>query len=190
MAFLGVSAQRLHKRHFALDDGDTLQGSVFPFFNREGEVRALMIGDTERGEVYATHWREGLMRPRWFASDELHVTRGELHTVTGNDLGPLGTLWHFDPWWVLRQARFAHQDAVPLLKQTNCANELGDGSKLFFTGDVSRIRLVMRGVAGGHSWQRWKPSLLPSEQPPIRDDALQPLTRAAQLRWVLDPAWV
>ena len=186
MGFCDARAKRLHKREIELETGEVRRVSIFPFFERRGRVRALMVTDPSRGTISAVGWRPGVLKLRMFGPDRLRVLPGDLAPLTAADPGALPTLWHFDPWWVLREAPFADQDVVSLLARTNCVDLFGGKrSSLVFRRDLSAVQWV--GTASGNITP-WRPDLLPSEYPeqPWGGAAAQAVPHR---RWSLRPAW-
>ncbi len=186
MGVLSTRAKRLHRRRFELETGEVRQLSIFPFFERRGRVRGLMITDPAQGTISAVGWRPGVLQLRMFGPDRLRVLPGDLEPLSAADPGALPSLWHFDPWWVLRDEPFADQDVVPLLAATNCVDALGGKrSSLVFRRDLSAVHWV--GTASGNI-TAWTPNLLPSEQP---EQAWESAfgRREPDMRWSLRPMW-
>jgi len=63
-----------------------------------------------------------------------------LQRMTQVDFDQAGTLFHFDPWWVLKDSRFQGLKWVNQIKKTNCASTLTPpASKFLYEKDLMRV---------------------------------------------------
>lgn len=187
---LPVSARWLHRRRIRLRDGSLKRASLFPFFDGLGDVQALMLVAPPAPEIFVLE-KVDRVRTRFWAGVELDLELAELRDA-GDRVGPLARLWHFDPWWVLREACFEGHPAVPILKATNCADAFSKRvTDCYFNRDLSRLTGVMaRGSnrsflsALDQNLVEFTPDLLPE-----RPAAVPPATPPSK-DWILDPFWL
>ena len=181
--WFSVAASRLHARNLVCSDAVIERGSLFPFFDRAGAVEHVLIVDAGSSDL------------RTFRLDETQLSipfrgpirlDGSLQCLDEQVLEQLAPRWHFDPWWLLRDARFEDQAAVPILVRTNCADCFEQSpNDLLFSGRLTRVRKVSFLVTKPEcTLQRFRREMLP-----IR--TLDPTTfRAPRAEdWVLDPVW-
>ncbi len=199
MSLFPVAARSLHQRRVRLRDFVLEGASLFPFFDREGRTRALMLvwpparpivvldfpsGDLSPGE------RSDLVRVRWWGEIQLGVDFAALRNIDAGRAAVATGLWHFDPWWVLREACFEGHPAVPVLKATNCAGAfLKPIYGCFFSRDLSRfvgVTTKSRSHSGlsalDYTYRPFSPQLLPEERPRARPPQSS--------GWTLDPFWL
>ncbi len=200
MSPLPVAARSLHRHRLRLRDFVLEQASLFPFFDREGRTRALMLVWPPARPIVVLEHHPDLVRVRWWGEIELDVEYSALRDLDEGrtaaaagvppEAGKWGT-WHYDPWWVLREACFEGHPAVPALKATNCAGAfLKPVYGCFFKRDLSRLVGVTTkskshsGLAAiDHTFMRFKPGLLPERPAPA------PLPPRRSPAWTLDPFW-
>ena len=93
---------------------------VFPFFERNGEVQALLIVRHDAPEMYAVqHPADWVQYSHpWAVKRALSPSTELTPLQKGDALDRLARLWHYDPWWVLRATPFARHGAVPALQAT------------------------------------------------------------------------
>ncbi len=201
MSLFPVAARSLHQRRVRLRDFVLERGSVFPFFDREGRVRALMlvwpparrIVVLERRSDDPLEGRSDLARARWWGEIQLDVGFAALRDVRvdAGTVAAVAGLCHYDPWWVLREACFEGHPAVPALKATNCAGAfLKPVYGCYFSRDLSRLAGVTtksRSHSGASAldftYRPFSPELLPEKSAPARP----PRSPAA---WTPDPFWL
>ncbi len=200
MTMFPVAARSLHRRRVRLRDYLLENASLFPFFDREGRTRALMLVWPPARSIVILSYRSDLARVRWWGEVQIDVGLASLRDADASrvaavagvppEAGKWGT-WHYDPWWVLREARFAGHPAVPVLKATNCAGAfLKPIYGCFFSRDLSRLAGVTtrsRSHSGlsalDYTYRAYASELLPERQAPVRPP------RPAR-EWSLDPFWL
>ncbi len=201
MSLFPVAARSLHLRRVRLRDFVLERASVFPFFDRQGRVRALMLVWPPARRIVVLEHGSGsdLARARWWGEIQLRVDFAALRDVCADRVcadrvdagrGSLAGLWHYDPWWVLREARFKGHPAVPALKATNCAGAfLKPIYGCFFSRDLSRLAGVTtksRSHSGASAldftYRPYSPELLPEQPAPSRPQQSP--------EWALDPFWL
>ena len=197
MPLFGISARRLHKKVWVLDNGTRMRASLFPFFDRRGNVRQIMIADWDSGTVRAAAVRPHVVELKWFAPNRLHLLPGAMHLVHGPSTCGLLSHWHVDPWWVLGEPEFSSNSAVPALRCTNAVHALGSkGSSVYFTKDLTRVRWMVRSDSSSTTMKKWDPAVLDHEHPQVPDSTRAALdgrvhasTGTGRMEWVLAPPW-
>ena len=135
---LPVSAGRLRGRTIRFLDQSVRGVSLFPFFDRSGEVRQVMIVLRDSQELFLLPWGPNRIRvPFWDAV----IVRHELATLQRIGPTPLQAidgLWHYDPWWILDDDRYAGHPARRWLQASNCVDELKQKvSKVCYRRDLA-----------------------------------------------------
>jgi hypothetical protein len=178
-----VTAGTLH--NFRTEQPARRSRSLFPFFERGGAVRWVMLVDDGSDAIRLLRWQPGQFRVDWRRRVQSPADR-ELGLALGDPAGAavLDHLWHYDPWWVLTADRYRGNGAVPFLKSTNCIDRLpADFTSLTFRDDLGAVNGVLLRRKSRWTRQRWDPSWLPRAPavsvPPPR-----------QTGWVFDPLWV
>jgi len=110
----------------------------------------------------------------------------DVRAVSGEAGARVGGLWHYDPWWVLDERRYARHPDVPVLKATNCAGRLRPGVKmLHYRGNLSRISMVTVRTARSIGLEPWQSAFLPNRE--TRPTPQWPAF--IDLTWQLNPVW-
>ncbi|PCJ51608.1 MAG: hypothetical protein COA79_25775 [Planctomycetota bacterium] len=104
-------------------NGKTIEkATVFPFFDGNGVTQRVLVIRPDSILMTWFEWSsKSCMVPYW--EEEGKVTGVACHTLTPRDLELFGTLWHYDPCWILKEARFAGHWAPGVLKATNCVDK-------------------------------------------------------------------
>jgi hypothetical protein len=97
-------------------------------------------------------------------------------------------LWHFDPWWVLRDDRYHGHRAVPALQTTNIPGHDPTISGFVFDSSLGRASYVSRGSGDSASAGRFKADTLAAAAK-RRRTAPERLRGAAAAGWQLRPFW-
>ena len=187
-----VSASRLRHRRIRCTDGDLRDVTLFPFFDRAGDVRAVLAVDHAEGRLRWTRNSDGLFKARWLARPRFSAPRSALRDVTPDDAVVLSNLWHFDPWWMLTESPFDMHWATPSLKATNCADLLTVKQRgMYFRRDLSAIRSILANEKGEWKFQDWNPDNLPAQQYTRRARRFRHTTTKPRRgpTWRLDPIW-
>ncbi len=188
---LPVEARRLHSRPVRLRDGVTLvEASVFPYFDSEGVVTSLMLVWPASPSILMLELEPGLVRVPWFGPVEIGADFAELRDADAARARTLaGGLWHWDPWWVLRAARYAGHTAVPVLKATNCVDLFPEGvGGCYFARDLTRVVGFAR--TGAMRAEMKIDGSLMSFLPEGGSEGPQPASGASPTEWRLDPFWL
>jgi len=187
---LGPSQRSLRARSLRLRDRRLDRASLFPFFDGDGRVRAVMVTDDQTGRISIVSGRTGLFIWRALGANRLSVRSSDLCDVESPDDWVLEELWHFDPWWELGAARYASHPAGPPLSRTNLAGYAGAPTSIWFDSAVGRVTWVASGSGDTWSLRRFSPALLKRarierrERPSVPADEPEPAPG-----WRLNPFW-
>src|SRR5262245_42353449 len=107
-----VSQQSLRSCRLSLEDRPLERASLFPLFDDEGRTRMVMITAEETSRIMLADWAPGLFVRDWAWRNRVRLRFTDLDDASMRDEGRLGELWHFDPWWVLRDDRYHGHGAV------------------------------------------------------------------------------
>ncbi len=185
-----VTAPALWRRRVRLDDTVLERAWLFPMFDGQGRVRALLLVWPPAGRIVVLEHRPDLVRVRLWRELRIRSTSGALRDAEA-DLAAYAHLWHYDPNWVLRAACFERHAAVPGLKATNCVGSfLKPVHGCYFARDLSRLEdvsVVSKTTSGlaalDRAWTRFVPELLPKRPEPAQPDR-------EKKSWTLDPSWM
>ena len=188
---LGPSQRGLHARPLQLRDRRLEGAALFPLFEGEGRIRAVMVTDDESGRISVVNARAGLFTWRVLGANRLRLRSSDLRDVESPDDWALEDLWHFDPWWELGQPRYASHPGAPSLKRSNLAGYAGAPVSIWFDSGLACVSWVATG--SGESWSlgRFSPSLLARAQ----GERPRECPRGAHGRpeavsgWRLNPFW-
>ena len=191
MKWIPVSARGLHRRTIRANDSVLDNGTMFPFFDCDGQVSSLMVTALESLDIWLMPWAAELVIVPPFGAIQLRTNLASHRAARPSDAGSALATWHYDPWWLLAADQFSdRREFVAALKATNAVNRMTvDVRQLWFARDLSRVRFVVtgRGLTGASS--RWRSNLLLATRPspPVRG---QP-TAERQPRgfWQCDPIW-
>ena len=177
-----VRAQRLHRCHLRTRHETIENATLFPFFSRGGQVQHIMVVAADLTEL------------RTFAPAKVSVSipfwgpiqvAGHLEQLNARLLDELGRLWHFDPWWLLADARFQGEAAVPLLKRTNCVDVFSKRvSGMFYRRCLDRLVWVSERSKDGMTIKVYRPEMLPN-----REELTASPRAHRPVGWVLSPFW-
>ena len=118
MAIRIVHAKHLHGIATQAKKWREEAASLFPFFQRAGNVPWVMVVAPKRPDIFFFRNTPGTIKK----SDDRIVIKKPLqtwHDLRTSDQNEIAALYHYDPWWVLGEKRFHGNKAVPILKATN-----------------------------------------------------------------------
>lgn len=173
---MSVAARILHQVWFRSRDIALGRGSLFPFFGRDGTVTHLMLVRPGSPRILWLPHRRGLVRTSRFGFAWIGAALGREAEIDPD--ADLAGLWHYDPWWVLADERFAGHPAVPALKETNCAARF---TSMVFAGGLDRVE---KAVVDGRL-EPWSPDLVPLRGHP----RVVPFEPRVPMVWRLRPRW-
>lgn len=170
-SLLPLPASHLHRRRVRLVDATLEEASLFPLFDGDGEVHALMMVWPASSVIALVEYdRELIEAPWWFGPIRLDLTRSVLRNADASHARAeaVAHLWHYDPWWVLEHRRFADHAAVPALKSTNAPGQFRqEVTELYYRRDLSRVGWVALDGKGDEMPARFMSELLPERPPPV-----------------------
>lgn len=187
---LPVSARRLCHRDLQAADGLVRDVCLFPFFDLSGHVRHVMLLTAEPTLIQVLPWQKGLFRVPMWAPIRSSASFAGLRPITRADADLLRALWHFDPWWMLDEPAYASHWAVPILKATNCADELAQKHHIrmvYFRRHLSRLSGIIIRTKSKLQYTGWKAVYQPVKQPTPVHEPSQAVHEKP--RWRLDPMW-
>ena len=176
-----ISSKRLHDRRIITPERTVERASLFPFFDREGQVRSFLLVDPTSSELFLAHRAERILVPFW---GPIRI-KDRLEFLADDNIDNLLPFWHYDPWWLLKEPRYKDNEWATVLPGTNCVNELAPGvQSLLFSGNLLWARWVMSKTEDGYRTDRFRSSMLPEyNQVPPRD------ARTGRTGWRLAPFW-
>lgn len=185
-----VSAKRLYKRN-ACVGGMLWEGaSLFPLFDCEGKVREVMFAREDSAQVYLASWEPNRFQVPLFGKMNLELGDWFPLPVSETGVERIQGLWHYDPWWILDEARYGSFAWMAQFKATNCVGSCETVSSVYFTSGLQRVWAVntVDPKTSAHSVSfEYKKSVLPqspSQAPPLRDAASD-----NPIGWRLAPMW-
>lgn len=177
----------LHRRRLRALDRKLARVSLFPFFDGRGEVRALMLVSAGSPRIQMLSAWSGRIGVPLFGALRLNEMFDDVADLDRQTSEGYAHLWHYDPWWVLREPRYEGHPAVPALASTNCVSsfELENGKVVgaLFDRALERLTHVTVKTGDGQTWVRYQPEMLPSRA----GGAEAPLPGRGD--WTLDPIW-
>jgi hypothetical protein len=182
------SQHSLKSCRFELEDRSLEHASLFPLFDDDGRTRMLMITAEEDGRILLADWAPGLFVRDWAWRNRLLLRFADLRDASMWDEERFEDLWHFDPWWVLRDDRYHGHGAVPALQATNIPGHDPTISGLVFDSSLGRASLVSRGSGDSASAGRFKAHTLAAAAKHRRAAHVRPPVAAA-VGWQLRPFW-
>ena len=177
MGLWWLSQHSLKSCRLELEDRSLERASLFPLFDDEGRTRMLMITAEEDGRIMLADWAPGLFVRDWAWRNRLRLRFADLRDASMWDEERFEDLWHFDPWWVLRDDRYHGHRAVPALQTTNIPGHDPTISGFGFDSSLGRASYVSRG-----SWRVGERPALQGEHAGGRRQAPSRRARAATQR--------
>jgi hypothetical protein len=187
---LPVSSHRLRGRELRLEPGLAGEScTLLPFFDSGGVVRRVMVVTAGTSELRFFAPSEAVVRIPLWGPIQLATSSPALRVLEYEDLDPLKSLWHYDPWWLLTSPGEPQNDRARLLKQTNCVGRFdpaaGTVQRLLYARDLTRVAWLVCTSAGSTSWKRFRSKLLPQrEEVPSKEPR-----GSRKFGWQLAPFW-
>ena len=182
-----VSQRSLKSCRLEFEDRPIERASLFPLFDDDGQTRMLMITAEENARIMLADWTPGLLARDWAWRNRLRLRFADLNDASLWDEERFEELWHFDPWWVLRDERYQGHGAVPALQRTNIPGYDPTISDIVFSRDLGRASYVAR-VAESLSIRRFTADTLAAVAR-RRRAALDRPRVAAAVGWRLRSFW-
>ncbi|MDP7017531.1 MAG: hypothetical protein QGG36_17140 [Pirellulaceae bacterium] len=183
-SWISIGASRLHERRLVSGETRIDKATLFPFFDGGGAVHQVLIVDAGSADLRTFRIGEaGVVIPHW---GTLRLG-GSVRVADEHDIDRLGRLWHYDPWWLLKDVRFASLPATPILKATNCVDSFEERPQdILFSICLSRLNKVRFSVpASEYKTKRFEASMLPKRSAPPRSEG----GSNSDSGWRLDPHW-
>ena len=163
---LPISARQLHQMTL-IDKGRSYQGvTLFPFFDRDGMVHQVMV-IIPPGEVYYLAADSGRLRVDWLGRARLNAHVSDLPRMRQERTKGMERLWHFDPWWLLKEPQFANLSWVPAVKASNCGELFGGA---LFDRRLKRLTAV-QSLKDINEISYFNAHMMPPERQPLRHGA-------------------
>ena len=183
-----VSQRSLKSCRLELEDRPLEDASLFPLFDEEGRTRMVMISAEENARIMLADWAPGLFVRDWPWRNRLRLRSTDLDDASMWDEERFQGLWHFDPWWVLRDERYQGHGAVLGLQSTNLPGYDSTVSNIVFTADLERASYVVKGSSDSVEVRRFTANTL-VEVARRRRGAHERPRATAVAEWRLRPFW-
>ena len=182
-SWTSVRASHLHDRRLVHDETLIRRATLFPFFDRLGSVSQVLIvaaGSSELRTFRADTTRAWI--PFW---GPIRIT-DPIVALDEALTDQLAGLWHYDPWWLLKDAVFHGQAAATILQSTNCADAFDrQPADLVFSSCLTNLRTVRVPQSTQEcESKRFQPEMLPAREPTPCSG-----TQTRGTGWQLDPIW-
>jgi hypothetical protein len=183
---LPVSSSSLRARALETPERSIAKAALLPLFDREGKVRRVIFLDPSAPGIWFFDPAVVRVRIPLWGPIRLDSGPGELQLLSPGGLAALGEVWHFDPWWLLADRRYARSEVAATLKATNCFEPLSKtGQRLLYRWNLCRAGWIATRDKG---YVRLGPLL--ADLPPAERPCPVAAPRVARPGvWVLDPFW-
>ena len=181
-----VSQRSLRSNRLELEDRALERAALFPLFADQGHTQMMMITAEESGRIMLADWAPGLFVRDWAWRNRLRLRFTDLNDASMWEDERFDELWHFDPWWVLGDARYQGHGAVPALRNTNIPGYDRTISDIVFDPDLGRASYVTRVSAESLSIRRFTADTLAAVAE-RRRTALDRSREATAVGWRLRP---
>jgi hypothetical protein len=185
-AWLPVSSSGLRRRTLVTPEWTLAKAGLFPFFDRRGVISRVMVVGVESSQIWLFDPNMAELRIPLFGPIVLQPLPSTLRRLEGLQLAEVKELWHFDPWRVLGDPRFAGSDVAQSLRATNSFGQFPSSvTVLYYRRDLSRVSMMLRRKKQGAEIATFQPGILP-ERP---ESTPPPHKLHAATHWRLDPFW-
>jgi hypothetical protein len=183
-----VSQRSLMSCRLEFEDRPLDRASLFPLFDDEGRARMVLITAEESGRILLADWAPGVFVRDWNQRNRLRLRFADLRDASMWEEERFEDLWHFDPWWVLRNERYQGHGAVHVLQSTNIPGYDQTISGLGFDASLGRAAYVVRRSGDSASVRRFKADTLGAAATRRRAAHERP-RNAVAAGWRLRPFW-
>lgn len=183
-----VSQRSLLSCRLELDDRRLERASLFPLFDDEGRTRMVLLTAEENGRIMLADWAPGVFERDWARRNRLRLRFTDLDDASMWERGRFEDLWHFDPRWVLGEARYQGHSAVPHLRSTNIPGHDPGISGVTFDQGLARASYVVRRSGESLSVRRFTADTLAAAARSRRAAHARP-RGAVTTEWQLKPFW-
>ncbi len=186
-AWLPVSSKGLRRRTLITPEWTLARAGLFPFFNRAGVISRVMVVDAESSQLWFFDPGRAELRIPLFGPIMLQPFPSTLRRLDESQRTDIKCSWHFDPWWVLGDARFVSSGAAQALKATNCLERFPWAvSSLYYRRDLTQVSMILRRKKQGQELVRFPRDVLPEGPTVTIPSPPRPHTK---IGWKLDPFW-
>lgn len=188
-----IAANRLRHRRIRCTDGDLLDVTLLPFFDRAGGVTTVLAIDHESARLRLLRLDRCVIRAGWLSRIRCAGPRSTVCELTPDHVTMLTRGWHFDPKWMLSQPPFGMHWATPAIQATNCTDLITVKQRgMYFRRDLTAIRGIMVCEKGEWKFKDWNPDNLPEQKTTRRTTRIRPTATAPRSAptWRLDPIWM
>ncbi len=151
-----ISAEELYKQELTLDPG--VKGTCFPFFNQCGIIQYHLVLRENDLTMYVLQAKPCMIKTTRPMGIRIEPQQLSTSGLFNDHYHQLKQLWHYDPWWLLKEPDYRNHWAVPQLKATNCVDLMPKVKMLHYTLDLTRIRSSSHENNNMEDWDR---NLLP-----------------------------
>ena len=156
-----LSATSLHNCPARVNGTNMERATFLPVFDTAGRVDFVVFLDPSSSEIqiFEPPGTRVRIASRGVVSIE---TKGSLHVFGGDHAARAGALWHFDPWWLMKEERyqgFPHKAAV---MASNCVGKSKKTiDELYYRRDLNSVFRAATTVRGTRRTIRFKSLQLP-----------------------------
>ena len=170
--FLPVTARALRRRRLDWPGQSIARATLFPMFDRGGGVHSVLVIAPTSSLIWlwrlpVSGWRVPWRGPVRFQEATLP------RPIEPDDLPGVAALWHYDPWWLLRNEPFARHWATPALYRTNAVNCFAENARsVSFRRDLTRVAWVWVKSGGELRYRRWSAKMINPRPPGAEAEAV------------------
>ena len=151
-----IPAEELYKQELTLDPG--VKGTCFPFFDQRGIIQYHLVLRENDPTMYVLNAKPYMIKTTRLTGIRVEPEQLSISGFSNTHYHQLKELWHYDPWWLLKEPDYRDHWAVPQLKATNCVDLIPKVRMLHYTPDLTRIRLSSHK---DNNMEDWDHNLLP-----------------------------
>jgi hypothetical protein len=176
-----ISSKKLYKCVLIDDVRTWNEATIFPFFDREGKIRMIMLIMPDLGPVYLFKADPNSLEIDVYGQVRLHGEPALLPEMSLEKARTLEPLWHYDPWWVLMNPPYKDQEWVPQARASNCPDYF---SEVYYARDLSRVVKACGPKNRGRKIVPFETAMMP---PPR--EGMGPNSPIRSLQWGGDWRW-
>jgi hypothetical protein len=190
MRFRNITSKDLFDTTLITADETVKGASVFPFFNRSGQVKQLMIVLPGLKKVFMIPFEKGLASIAYYGVIRLSTDLRELKSHSDFALKQIDQLYHYDPNWLLSHEWFADYWAIASIKRSNCADEVkGKVRYIQYSSDLSAIDRFVMKMGMLYNTKTITPEMLLAPMSSSRPEKPEAAIEPGSSRWRLSPIW-
>ena len=190
MLFSTVSDTVLTKTTLIAKKRRVQDASVFPFFSRSGRVKHLMVLLPDFKTAFMIPFEQGIATVSFLGSVRLSMDLVDIKSHSNVTDQQVDHLYHWDPNWHLSDERFTGYWSRNLIKQSNCAQDLGEKVRnLMFSRDLSLLDHFVMKSGWLNLFKTITPKMLLGPLPPRQSENADPAIEKKDPGWQLNPIW-